>query len=222
MKESEKSSLTKLTQDTIFELLDQNRGEELSRLLRQEFQARKSFHDLYVDWVNELTAFLAEKAGDDAVKDFYDLYYQKRSREMQDDKKYSLPIEELVRYRAKKFSGGGHDFNFTIEEDDEKFVFILNPCSSGGSLIEKSDEPRYRTKMAHYWSHHQEKFPLYCVHCIFIWELRSIDIIGYPRVVYHIPEKAGSPCIQYMWKKLEDIPEKYFERLGRKKPVTLK
>ena len=222
MKASVRRALSKLNRDRIFELLKENEIEEAVALLKQEFKARQAFHDLYVGWVNKLTDFLAEKAGEEAVGEFYGRYYESRSKEMQDDEKYRLPIEALVRLRANKFSGGGHDFNFRIEEDDEKFTFVLDPCGSGGRLIEASDAMRYRTKAPHSWGHRRTHFPYYCAHCIFIWELKSIDITGYPRVVYQIPQKPGDPCLQYMYKNLEDIPENYFDRLGRKKPESVR
>lgn len=219
MKASELKGLTRLNRDKIFDSLKRGKPKEIRDLLKREFQEREKFHDLYVDWVNELTALLAEKAGDEAVFEFYERYYQRRQKELQDDNKYRLPIEDLVRYRAKKFTGGGHDFIFKVEEDDEKFTFILSPCGSGGRLIEKSTDPRYRTKKAHPCSHRQFNIPYYCAHCFFIWELRSIEVVGYPRVVYQIPERGGDPCIQHMYKNPRDIPEIYFERLGKKKRV---
>jgi hypothetical protein len=210
--------LTKLNRDKIFELLKASRNEEAIDLLEKEFMAREAFHDLYVGWVNDLTAFLASRAGDQAVEDFYRWYYKKRGAEMKDDRKYRLPLDELVQDRAAKFSGGGHDFQFSIEEDNEKVTFVLNPCASGGRLIEKSDDPFFRTQEAHDWSHGRKGFPYYCAHCIFIWELKSIELIGYPRVVYHPPEKTGDPCIQHMYRDLTKIPEAYFHRLGKTKP----
>jgi hypothetical protein len=221
VKVSELKALTKLNRDKIFDLLKRAKTKEALKLLEREFQERQKFHDLYVDWVNELIALLAEKAGDEAVFEFYNRYYKRRQVEMQDDDKYLLPIDELVRYRAKRFSGGGHDFNFRIVEDEEKFTFILSPCGSGGRLIEKSVDLKYRTKISHPWSHLKSNIPYYCVHCFFIWELRSMEVVGYPRVVYRIPEEAGDPCIQYMYKNPKDIPEIYFERIGMKKRPEL-
>jgi hypothetical protein len=219
--EKELNQLTQLNRNRILNALKGTAFEETYRLLETEFQERERFHDLYVDWVGELTALLAEKAGDEAVQDFYRSFYERRSRGGQDDLKYRLPIEDLVRFRAKKFVGGGHDFNLDIREDDEKFIFRLDPCGSGGRLIAKSDDPRYRTRGAYPWSHLKANVPYYCVHCFFIWEIRSIETVGYPRVVYEIPEKPGHPCIQLMYKDPTKIPERYFERLGRKKQLPL-
>lgn len=219
MKRSELKALSQLNRDKILHSLKRGRIEEPLNFLKTEFQERQKFHDLYVDWVNELTALLAEKAGDEAVLEFYEKYYERRQKEVRDDSKYRLPIEDLVRLRAKTFKGGGHDFNFRVEEDDEKFIFILSPCGSGGRLIERSPHPRYRTKKAQLWSHRQSYVPYYCVHCFFIWELRSTEVVGYPRAVYQIPEKGGDPCIQYMYKNPRDIPAIYFERMGKKKPI---
>jgi len=215
----ERSELTKLNRSRILEALKEGRFEGAHEILENEFRERERFHDLYVDWVGELTALLAEKAGDEAVHEFYKTFYERRSREGQDDFKFRLPIEDLVRLRAKKFVGGGHDFNLKIQEDEEKFTFVLDPCGSGGRLIRRSDDPRYRTKGAHPWSHMKANIPYYCIHCFFIWEIRSIETVGYPRVVYEIPETPGDPCIQLMYKDPNKIPDIYFERLGRKKPV---
>lgn len=217
MDEKERNKLTKLNRNRILEALKERRFEETYEMLENEFREREKFHDLYVHWVGELTALLAEKAGEAAVQEFYRSFYERRSREGQDDFKFRLPIEDLVRYRAKKFVGGGHDFNLKIREDEEKFIFVLDPCGSGGRLIRKSDDPRYRTKGAYPWSHLRTNIPYYCIHCFFIWEIRSMETVGYPRVVYEIPEKPGDPCIQLMYKDPKKIPEIYFERLGRKK-----
>lgn len=219
MDERERNELTKLNRSRILEALKEKRLEGVYEILENEFRERERFHDLYVDWVGELTALLAEKAGDEAVHEFYKTFYERRSREGQDEFKFRLPIEDLVRLRAKKFVGGGHDFNLKIQEDEEKFTFVLDPCGSGGRLIRRSDDPRYRTKGVHPWSHMKANMPYYCIHCFFIWEIRSIETVGYPRVVYEIPEKPGDPCIQLMYKDPNEIPDIYFERLGRKKPV---
>ena len=217
--EKERNQLTKLNRTRILGALKElGCGSRIYEDLENEFRERKNFHDLYVDWVGELTALLAEKAGDEAVQQFYRDFYEKRSRGGQDDAKYRLPIEDLVRSRARKFVGGGHDFNLDIREDEEKFIFVLNPCGSGGRLITKSDDPRYRTKGAYPWSHFRTNIPYYCIHCVFIWEIRSMEVVGYPRVVYEIPEKPGDPCIQFMYKDPNKIPGAYFQRIGSMKP----
>jgi hypothetical protein len=108
-----------------------------------------------------------------------------------------------------------------IEEDDEKFTFHM-PCPSGGSLV---NEGRYdppfnylKVKKPQSITYGRPDFPVYCVHCTFQDSL-PIDWFGRPLWLMDPAEAIGKePCMRYVYKRPEDIPERFYKRLGKKRP----
>jgi hypothetical protein len=47
----------------------------------------------------------------------------------------------------------------------------------------------------------------------------TIEWGGFPAVVAHPPERPGEPCVHYLYKNPEDIPEEYYTRVGKEKPA---
>ena len=101
----------------------------------------------------------------------------------------SLDRREIVKllaatWRAHSGSGvGDHPGSFTIEEDDEKVTFTMNPCGSGQRLVRKGlyESQGYgKTREAHDWSYGRKDFPLYCTHCSFMNESMPIQWSGFP------------------------------------------
>ena len=74
------------------------------------------------------------------------------------------------------------------------------------------------TKAAHDWCWGLKGVPYYCVHCA-INEILPLEWGGWPLWVTGYRPDAAEPCTWHFYKRPELIPEKYFTRLGFKKPV---
>ncbi|MFO7962763.1 MAG: hypothetical protein R6U50_02480 [Desulfobacterales bacterium] len=103
-----------------------------------------------------------------------------------------------------------HQAAFTIEEEEDRFKFILDPCGSGGRLYRGEigggaypyggnmlclmDEPADI-------NFNRRDFPIYCTHCA---ATNRDQFMGQPWpfiVDGHSQMRPGMPCIQYFYKK---------------------
>ena len=90
-------------------------------------------------------------------------------------------------------------------------------------------EPPYNWTVSaepHTWNHGKSGICHYCTHCIRLMEEMPIDLFGYPvRVVDPPVYPDNDPvnrqhCQWQMFKRPEDVPAEYYERVGRSKPTT--
>ena len=79
------------------------------------------------------------------------------------------------------------------------------------------------------WNHFTKDMGLYCAHCVVLMEEIPIDRFGYPVRVVDPPvypdtnrdPEVRQKCQWQMFKDPTRVPEKYYERVGRKKPTVL-
>lgn len=128
----------------------------------------------------------------------------------------AVEVNERVYRIAEVFRGhcGGHTGlgDMTIVEEAERFVLIHDPCGTGGKLRRTGQYGV--TKKAYPWSWGKVGVPYFCTHCCIFWELTGIEVCGYPLRIHENVDKPQEPCIQYIYKKPELVPEVYFARLG--------
>lgn len=106
-----------------------------------------------------------------------------------------------------------------VDEDDEKLSFVMTPCASGQQLMESGiyngtcvccDADPITGGLNH--------FPIYCTHNP-VADLARIEACGYLQNVTEFPENVATcSCTYVIYRRKEDIPEKYYTRLGLKKP----
>jgi hypothetical protein len=204
--------------------LDAARG--LCEAMKSEW---RYVHDMLAETILALITFVQEQLGEDAIPDAWGRYMERSWR--QD----AGVIRELDRrqmvsllagsWRAHSTSGTGpHAGAFTIEEDDEKFTFRMDPCGSGQRLVlmgKYEGEGAYgRTERAHDWSFNTRGRPLYCTHCTLMNELLPIRWYGLPLYPTDPPEDYHrDPCTWYWYKDPADIPARFWERYGMQKPA---
>ena len=180
-----------------------------------------SMHDLMRDWIASLYTFIYKNYGEDALYEANHMacsFWLKGFLE-----KYA---EADPRRRALMLAAGfrGHLVPLKVEEDQEKFTLTMLPCGSGGKLVlEGKYEPVgevARVERAQPQTLSKKNFPIYCTHCAF-QEILSIEKYGYPMFITDCPDgdKIGKVnCRVYIYKNPEDIPERFYKRLGKKKP----
>lgn len=224
----ELEQLARPTMDRAIEALDAGDADEARRLCKEMKDEWLMLHDLMVESVLGLVSFVQEKMGDDGVKEAWETTTEK-GWHRHHDAINSLDRRQLVyllaaTWRAHSGSGTGeHPGAFTIEEDEEKVTFTMNPCGSGQRLVRRGmyEGPNGygTTNEAHDWSYGRKDFPLYCTHCSFMNESMPIQWSGYPLYPSDPPEDYSTdPCTWYWYKRQEDIPERHWQRYGATKP----
>ena len=115
----------------------------------------------------------------------------------------------------------------TIEEDDEKVTFRMNPCGSGQRLWRmgryEGEDGHAVMEEEHDWAYNRKGFPIYCTHCTFMNEILPIQWIGYPVYPSDPPgDFDRDPCTWYWYKDPADIPDRHWERYGLERQLAIR
>ena len=146
-------------------------------------------HDVMAESMTGLVSFIQERFGEDSVAEAWTRALSKGWRRdtgkiLERDRREIVDALAAT-WRAHSGSGTGPNPGaFTVEEDDEKFTFSMNPCGSGQRLWRNG---AYRGENAfgvtirgHDWSYGRAGYPLYCTHCTFMNESLPINWYGLP------------------------------------------
>ncbi|MFH1349385.1 MAG: hypothetical protein ABII26_00455 [Pseudomonadota bacterium] len=180
-----------------------------------------SMHNLMRDWIGALYTYIYKNYGDEALYKANEAAVSFWLRDLVENYEKVEP-----KRRAQMLAAGfrGHLVPLRVEEDDEKFTITMLPCGSGGKLVLEGHyeppSPLVRVKKAQPQTLSRENFPIYCTHCAF-QEIVPIDKIGHPIFITDCPDgdKIGHEnCRVYIYKNPQDIPEKFYTRLGKTKP----
>lgn len=166
------------------------------------------WHDVMIVW-NEYTFAACREMGgmdylEECLKEGYDSGFGFLYNSMESFKTDAERVSALAQ------NWHYHQGKFRIEEEEERFTFILDPCGSGGRLLREEtykDMFHYGTELApmigekHNLTFQREDFPLYCVHCA---SGNRDQFSGKPLIFVvdgHAQMRRGMPCRQYVWKK---------------------
>ncbi len=166
------------------------------------------WHDFLMTWTEYTFAMCRELGGMDylreCLREGYDSAFGFLYNSME-----AFP-DDRSRVEALAQNWHYHQGAFRIEEEDDRFVFILDPCGSGGRMVREEmakDSFHYNTELAPLEpeasdiTFNRKDFPLYCTHCA----SGNIDQFkGKPLIFVvdgHAQMRRGMPCRQYVWKK---------------------
>jgi hypothetical protein len=197
--------------------------------LEQLHAEHKPVHDAYCDWLWLWMTLLAHDWGEEQM---IDLIASSGDRLRTAGLKAlpSIPVADQVRHMVAAMrghrSGPGELGDVRIVEDEEKFTVSFDACGSGGrmrrrgeidGLPARQDAPFHFgvTQKAHPMSWGKTGVPYYCLHCAAYAEMQSTDLIGYPSRVTLFDPDGGKPCAWSFYKRPEDIPEHFFDRIGK-------
>jgi len=220
----ELQELSRPTMDRAIEALeagDTARAKELCEEMKHEW---RYLHDLMAESILGLVTYVQEELGEEHVAGAWERS-MRRGWRRDTGEALSRDRRQIVEalaatWRAHSTSGTGpHPGAFTIEEDDEKFTFRMNPCGSGQRLwrrgMYRGEDPYGVTREAHDWSYDRAGFPLYCTHCTFMNELMPIRWYGMPMYPSEPPgDYDRDPCTWYWYKDPAAIPDRYWKRYG--------
>jgi hypothetical protein len=136
--------------------------EEAIRYVEELYKESQPLHDRYVEWIQFLVAFIAEKLGEDKVEEAF----RGIVTEIYKDRWVSTWKERNAEDIARDFCriSKTHFSDFYIEEDDEKFIITVPFCGSGGKIQKEGKARGRRTKKAYPWSFGKSGVSYYCCH----------------------------------------------------------
>ncbi len=219
--EAEIAEMEKRTVDRLTAAIEAGDKDKAKRIAQRMYNEFRSMHDLYRDWTTATLSFVGRKFGDEALEEA--MTEGVGAWWLPNPEKFP-PGAEALRQRIKMFVAGihGHLQPLHIEEDDDKVVIRMEPCGSGGRLALEGkyegpnafltlDTPQQLT-------YGRDSFPVYCAHEPPM-ELLDIKKNGAPFVVVEPAREIGKePCSFIIYKDPSEVPAKYYERLGLRKP----
>ncbi len=140
---------------------------EIDGILAEE----KPIHDLYGDMAASLLTYVAAKLGEEAVDDAWRYIADDVWKPVLMFFKESGDLPGLAQAFAAFLKS--HRYDFEVWEDDEKWVFRANYCTSGERMVvegkvegQGGDGPHRfgATRQAHPWSFDHQGLPYYDVH----------------------------------------------------------
>jgi hypothetical protein len=207
--------------------------------------AWRRLHDRNADLMAGVLALVARRFGEEALEPCYRSVLEPfiQERYMVFDIRLRPYAETLQRnlYIALEsmrahLVGPGRRGNTDLVEFDDRWEMSFDPCGSGGRMMRGDDiegtgsrvlEP-YEfgvTQEAHDWSWGETGVCYYCAHCSFTMEILPAERWGHPVRTVDPPLWRGPDdpstrraCKWTVWKSLEAIPERAYERVGRTKP----
>lgn len=189
---------------------DESLALERARALHEEALTR---HDRGMSRVSAILSWIGRAAGIDGVGK---ALHEAMSSDMLGDVPFRDRAEALMHFTRV------HLQPFELTEDEEKLTFACAICPSGGRMIAAGhyDAPRNDLVLEgpHPLTYGRDEIPVYCAHEP-IMETDSFEGTGVPLFVVEPAERLGfETCNTYLYKRAEDIPERFFTRLGLEKP----
>jgi hypothetical protein len=213
--------------DRAIEAIEAGNDEEAISLCRGMRHEWRFLHDLMAESMLGLVSYIQERLGDEGVAEAWksglERGWRRDTQAILGRDRREIVETLAATWRAHSTSGVGPEPGaFTIEEDDEKFTFRMNPCGSGQRLwrrgMYEGDHAYGVTHEAHDWSYGRAGFPLYCTHCAFMNELLPIKWYGVPLYPSDPPQDFDrDPCTWYWYKDPADIPDRHWARYGLSK-----
>lgn len=210
----ERATLVKTRVQRAREHLDREET-DIAGLLQGQRKEWKPWHDFGVVWLEYFYATALEKGGPDYLDEMLAQTYEP-AFDAGFPRYAALDDEALVAEVARTWNY--HCADFTIEEEDDRFVFRLDPCGSGGRLFRGEmwrDMFHYGEPLAelmeepHNINFNRHQAPTYCTHCAASNRAQLRDGPGgsNPRFFVidgHAQQQPGQPCRQFSYKKRAD------------------
>jgi len=215
------------TIDLLTNAIDEGDSEQAKRIAARMYGELSAMHDLYVDWTAGFMDYIYQNDGEDALYQALRQVIGVPRAKKKTGEKSTAPTantgETAFRRQVLRLVNGlrGHLQPLKVEEDDEKVCVTMEPCGSGQRLLEQGayGPPRNLTMIqkAHPITWGLTDFPVYCTHAP-VMEILGIEALGYPNTVAIPADKvATKACTYRIYKKVEDIPEEFFHRVGKQR-----
>lgn len=195
--------------EKIINHIESGEKKEAKKNVTQLWEEKQFTHDGMVESIATLQTFIAEKLGEEAIKEVHrkdaESFWKPMFMEKKDD---PASLAELF-----NFVNRAHGSDYEIEEDEEKYVFKIKQCGSGGEILKKvkegKDDRFGATKKPYSWSFNKKGIPYYCCHCS-IWFNNLPKELDVPVIEHQFGEQfdeqgnpIDEPCKTIIYKNLE-------------------
>ena len=208
------------------EALEDGDIEKAKHWIRRQDENKDLLHDLYLHWTAAFMDWIYRHDGEDAavqaVRETVNQWVAPFAK-IKSDLIEQVGIVGYVEFMVDSLRMHSMYPGLTIEEDDEKFIFTMQPCGSGGRLIDGGfyEGPFGYAKLkkpgVHTWG--ETDMPIYCSHCPWAQEIFPVQMYGDGAQLWihssPFPKKPGDPCVQYIFKDPKYIPDHFYDRIGR-------
>ena len=179
----------------------------IRELIKEQHREWLPYHDLLLSYAVCIQAEVYRERGADYLDEFLKQCY---------DAPFALlytmydAMDDLGLLRMFVQFWHYHQATFRVEEEEDRFAFILDPCGSGGRMY-RSDFLKGRfqygkgvpclMKEPANINFNREDYPIYCTHCA---SSNRDQYEGNPFVLLidgHAMKDPDSPCVHYLYKK---------------------
>lgn len=186
-------------------------------------------HDPACDTICALFGFAREQLGEAFVGELWDeLLSTMYTRSARIYAPEALPWDRAVErllldiFEATRghLCGPRRDGEFTVREEDERWVVSFAPCGSGGRAMQSTARARAVTTAEHDWAWNTTGVCLYCAHCCQLQQRAPIQRLGFPlRVITPPVAGQGVPvCTWSIYKDRRAIPDAAYTSVGFEPP----
>ncbi len=179
----------------------------IRELIRDQHREWLPYHDLVLSYATCMQSEAYRKGGSDYLDEFLEQCYDTAFAALY--AVYDL-LDDVALLRMFVQFWHYHQATFRIREEENRFVFILDPCGSGGRMY-RSDMSKGRFRYGKGMpclmkepaniNFNRKDYPIYCTHCA---SSNRDQFEGNPFVLLidgHAMKDPDSPCVHYLYKK---------------------
>jgi hypothetical protein len=217
--DQELKAMERRTLDIVKETIDNGDREKAKELAQRMYEEFNFLHDGYMFWVTGLLTYIYEHYGIDEVEKAERFAHDIEGKTVFKQPE-NMDLRARVEFAAKALRG--HLQPLEIKEDDEKITITMKPCGSGERIVEKAgyEAGLAKVKERHPVTWGMEDFPIYCVHCP-VMEMLTVERAGNLDTVRLVSEPMRHGfCHFAFYKDPRKIPEEFYTRIGKKKPIS--
>lgn len=199
-------------------------------LLNEARSTWQHHHDRACDTICALFDVAASALGEAFIGELWDLLLAgmyDRSARVYDPAKisWSQSVERLLLdiFEATRghLTGPRRDGEFSVAEEDDRWVITFAPCGSGGRTYEVEPKRQSVTTERHDWAWNTTGVCLYCAHCCQLQQRAPIARLGFPLRVISPPTQGQSRpvCTWSTYKDPSRVPDEAYTSVGFDPPV---
>jgi hypothetical protein len=214
-------------QKQVIVAVKEGRNEEAVLLLESIRRIFKLVNDLVVRWVQDILTYIAERYGEEEVAKAQRVSYDRiwvhryaKWEQLTPEEQLALSAEGM---RAH-FGGPTRRGEFTVVEEEDRYVMFFDPCGTGG-VMRRGDpetgegpwETSGLSKQAHNWTWNRTEVPYYCTHCnLYLEHFAAMDY-GHPIRPVGFDPDPDAPTRWFIYKSKDKIREEHFRAIGLEK-----
>lgn len=181
-------------------------------------------HDGLVVWIQEVQAEIAERFGEDAIRESVTLAYEHIWKpryalwdQMSPELRLQLSVEGM---RGGHLSGPRHRGDVGVSDEGDRYVMSLDPCGSCGVLRRgdpDSGRPPYPSATngeSHPWTQMRTGMSWYSIHSMIALEYIQMSEGGPPLRPLEDCDLPDRPCRWFIYKDATKPRRIHYERQG--------